>query len=309
MALTLIEAAKRNSGDVQRAAVIETYARTSDILRVLPFENINGNALKYNQEQALPGIGFRGVNEGYSESTGILNPVTEPLVIAGGDLDVDKFILKTMGGDQRTAQEMMKVKALAHRWTNAFIKGDSTGSSKEFDGLQARIQGSQLIAAGSTSGGDALSLTKLDEAIDAVDNPTHLLMSRAMRRRLTAAARNGSVGGYITYTRDEFGRQVAMYNDLPILIADNTGDAFATLAFNEANPGGGSNVGTSIYVLSMGDSMLSGIQNGDPMVTDLGELEAKPVLRTRVEWYAGIAVFHPRAAARLYGIKDAAIVA
>lgn len=309
MALTLIEAAKRNSGDVVRAAVIETYARTSDILRVLPFENIAGNALKYNQEAALPGIGFRGVNEGYSESTGILNPVTEPLVIAGGDLDVDKFILATMGPDQRTAQEMMKVKALAHRWTNAFIKGDSSGSSKEFDGLQARITGSQLVAAGSTSGGDALSLAKLDEAIDAVESPTHLLMSRAMRRRLTAAARNSSVGGYITYTRDEFGRQIALYNDLPILIADGLGDAYATLAFNEANPGGGSNVGTSIYVLSLGDSMLSGIQNGDPMVTDLGELEAKPVLRTRVEWYSGLAAFHPRCASRLYGIKDAAVVA
>ena len=130
MALTLIEAAKRNAGDEVRAAVIETYARASDILRVLPFENIAGNALKYNQEQALPGIGFRGVNEGYTESTGVLNPVTESLVIAGGDLDVDKFIIATQGPDQRTAQEMMKVKALAHRWGYTFIKGDSTGASK-----------------------------------------------------------------------------------------------------------------------------------------------------------------------------------
>lgn len=308
MALTLLEAAKRNSGDVMLGFVIETYARASDILRVLPFNNIDGNALKYSQEQALPGIGFRGVNEGYTESTGVLNPVTEVLAIAGGDIDVDKFIVQTQGSDQRTSQEQMKLKALAHRFSHAFIKGDSSGASKEFDGLQTRITGNQLIDAGATAGGDVLSLAKLDELIDAVDNPEYLYMSKAMRRRITQAARDSSVGGYISYTKDEFGRQVTMYNDLPILIADNNGDVFKTLAFDEANPGGGANVGTSIYCLSFGEGQAVGIQNGDPMVTDLGELEAKPALRTRVEWYAGLAIYHPRSIARLRGIKDGAVV-
>jgi len=307
MALTLIEAAKKNSGDVLRAATIETYARNSDILRILPFENIAGGALKYNQEQALPGIGFRGVNEGYTESTGVINPVTEPLVIAGGDLDVDKFILKTMGQDQRTTQEVMKIKSLAHRWSLAFVKGDSSAATKEFDGLQTRLTGSQLVWNAAGAGG-ALSLQKLDELIDTVDNPTHLLMSRATRRSLTSAQRNPSVGGYITYSKDEFGRQITLYNDLPILVADANGDAYAAIAYNEAGQSGGSTC-TSIYAISVGDGMLTGIQNDDPMVTDLGELEAKPVLRTRVEWYAGIAMFHPRCAARLGGITAGAVTA
>lgn len=307
MALTMVEAAKRNSGDVVKAAVIETYARTSDILRVLPFEDIAGNALKYNLEGALPGVGFRGVNEGYSESTGVLNPVTEPLVIAGGDLDVDKFIVTTMGADQRTSQEVMKIKSLAHRWTLAFIKGDSTALTKEFDGLQRRLTGSQLVWNASGSGA-ALSIVKLDELIDAVDNPTHLLMSKALRRTLSAAARNTSVAGYITYSRDEFGRQIMLYNDLPILISDNSGDAYAATAFNEAGQSGGSAC-TSIYCLSLGDGMLTGIQNSDPAVTDLGELESKPTYRTRVEWYSGIALYHPRCAGRLGGIIAGAATA
>ena len=41
---------------------------------------------------------------------------------------------------------------------------------------------------------------------------------------------------------------------------------------------------------------------------DLGELEAKPVFRTRIEWYASIALFNGRSVARLRGIKDSAIV-
>jgi hypothetical protein len=42
---------------------------------------------------------------------------------------------------------------------------------------------------------------------------------------------------------------------------------------------------------------------------DLGELQTKPAMRTRVEWYAGIAMFHGRAAARLRGISNAAVTA
>src|SRR4051812_38115870 len=115
MALTLIEAAKLHSGDALRQSIIEIYASSSDILRVLPFENIAGNALRYNREETLPGVGFRGINEGYTESVGVLNPQVEPLVIAGGDLDVDKFILDTMGQDQRATHEAMKLKALSLR--------------------------------------------------------------------------------------------------------------------------------------------------------------------------------------------------
>lgn len=307
MAVTLVEAAKSSQNPLQ-SGVIELFARSQDILRTLPFDNIEGNALRYNREESLPGIGFRGVNEAYTESTGVINPLTEPLVIAGGDLDVDKFILRTMGNGQRTTQEEMKVKALSSRFVKAFIKGDNATEPREFDGLQVRLTGSQKISAGSTSGGAALSLAKLDEAIDAVDEPTHLVMNRTMRRRLSAAARSTSVGGYITYDPDAFGRKVTMYNDLPILIVDQDNTGTDIMQFNEAAAAGASTA-TSIYVVSFMSGKLTGIQNGGIQVEDLGELQSKPAFRTRVEWYPGIALWHPRAACRLYSIGDLAVVA
>lgn len=307
MSLTLVEAAKLSQDPIQ-SAIIEMYAMNSDILAALPFQTIQGSALKYNREESLPGIGFRGVNESYTESTGILNPQIEPLVIAGGDLDVDMFILQTMGLNQRSVQENMKAKSLALAWTKAFIKGDSETDPREFDGLQVRLTGDQLIEAGSTNGGDALSLAKLDELIDAVDEPTGLVMNKAMRRLLTAAARDPQVAGYITYDKDALGRRVTKYNDLPILIADKDNENVDILGFNEVGSGGATATATSIYCLSMGDDMLSGIQSQSMDVRDLGELETKPAMRTRVEWYAGIAAFHGRCAARLRGIKNAAVV-
>jgi hypothetical protein len=308
MALTLLEAAKRNSGDVYKSGVIELYAGSSSILMNLPFQDIAGDALKYNRESSLPGVGFRGVNEAYPPSTGVLNPLTESLVIAGGELDVDAFILKTMGMEQRAVQESMKIRALSLAWTRKFIKGDASTEPREFDGLQVRVTGSQLISAGSTANGAALSLAKLDEAIDQVLNPTHLIMSKAMARKFAAAARATSVSGYITYTPDQLGRRILNYNDLPILTVDLDDAGNAILPFTEA-AASGTATATSIYIVSIGADALTGIQNGTIDVRDLGELQTSPLYRTRIEWYNGLAIFNGRAVARLRHIGDLPIVA
>jgi len=301
MALTLLEAAKLNSGDVYKAGVIAKFAESSEILRILPFQTIQGNSLKYNVEETLPGIGFRGVNGSYTESTGIINPKTESLSIAGGDIDVDIALVKFMGADQRTVQEGMKIKALALSWTKTFIKGDSETDPAVFDGLQKRLTGDALIA--NHASGAGLSLAKLDEAIDAVDGANAILMSKSVRRRLTVAARTTAVGGNITYTMDEFGRQVTMYNDLPIIIVDKDNENVDILGYTET----GST--TSVYVVAFGDGMVQGLENGGMDIRDLGEIDTKPALRTRIEWLSGFGVFAPRSAARLKNITDAAATA
>lgn len=308
MALTLLEAAKLESGNAIKQAIIELYAGSSDILANLPFTSIQGNALKYNRETALPGVGFRGVNEGYSESSGILNPLTESLVIAGGDLDVDKFIVDTMGANQRSVQEAMKVRALALAWTAKFIKGDTANDPKEFDGLQTRITGAQKIAAGSTANGTPLSLAKLDEAVDQTLNPTHMIMSKAMARKFAAAARNSSVSGYISWDKNQLGQRVMAYNDIPILTVDLDHTQTAILPFTEAATSGTATA-SSIYIISAGEEGVIGLQNGGIDVRDLGELETAPKYRTRVEWYTGLAAFNGRAATRLWSIADSAITA
>lgn len=310
MSLTLVEAAKiaANEGKTLRAGVIAMFARASDLLRVMPFKDIQGNAYQYNREQTLPGVAFRGVNESYTPSTGIVNQLIEALRIAGGDLDVDTFILKTQGEGVRSTHEELKVKALAAELTRVIVKGDSASNQREFDGLQNRIVGPQLIEAGSTDGGDALKLTKLDELIDAVPNATHLLMSKAMRRLLTAAARDTTVGGFITYDKDEFGRRLTVYNDIPILVPYSDNGGTEPLAFDEVGVGGSTATCTSIYALALGEGLVTGIQSGGMDVRDLGELETTPAKRTRVEWFPGMAIEHGRAAARLRGIKNLAVV-
>jgi len=124
-AMTLIEAAKLAADNPLKAGIIELYAGSSSILMNLPFTSIQGNAYKYNREGSLPGVGFRGVNEAWTASNGIINPITEALVIAGGEVDVDKFIVSTQGNSARATHEAMKVRALSLAWTKKFIKGDT----------------------------------------------------------------------------------------------------------------------------------------------------------------------------------------
>lgn len=308
----LTTSVERNVGrdEAYKATVMELYAQASDVMMALPFDNITGNAMTFNREKTLPNVAFRGVNEAYTEDTGEVDKITESLAIAGGEVDVDKFLVETGGANARSTQESMKIKALSLSIVKTILKGDVTSSSKEFDGLQIRCgTGNQRIAAGATAGGDPLSLAKLDELIDATDEPTHLIMNKTMRRRLSAAARNSAVGGYITYELDAFGRRVTYYNDLPILIADVDNTFSQILPFTEAAPGGGASASTSIYCVSMNDDGLVGLQNGSMQIDDLGLLQTKSAYRTRIEWYITLAVYRERSIARLWGITDAAVTA
>jgi len=307
-AMTLVEAAKLATDDPLKQGIIELYAGSSSILMNLPFIGISGNAYKYNREGSLPGVGFRGVNESYTASNGVINPITEALVIAGGEVDVDKFIVATQGNSARATHEAMKVRALSLAWTKKFIKGDTASDPREFDGLQVRVTGDQVQSAGTTANGAALSLYKLDKAIDQTLNPTALIMNKTMRRRLSQASRLYTVGGYMTYSMDAFGKQVAKYNDLPILEIDLDHEQNEIMGFSEA-AASGTDTATSIYVVSMGDDGLAGLQNGSIEVNDLGEIQASPLYRTRIEWYNGLACFNGRSVTRLKFIGDLAVVA
>lgn len=315
--ITLLEAAKiaLNSGETKRAGVIATFARASAWLNALPFRTIPGNSYAYNQEGALPGIAFRMLNESYTSSAGIVNPAAEALRIAGGDLTVDPALVKMFGPSVRTTHETMKAKALSATISNKIIKGDSTSDQREFDGLQVRIPlgSSQLIAAGTTDNGDALSLFKLDQLIGSVSGPNkQLWMNKTMIQRITQAARTSTVGGFVMWTPDSFGRQIPTYNGVPMVEPYPENDGTEPLAFDEAGDVGGTPGGTSstsIYCVSLGDGYVTGIQNGIMEVRDLGEDTNSPLLATRVEWLIGLVVEHPKAVARLGGISNAAVVA
>ncbi len=299
MAISLVESAKLTQ-DALKKGVITEYAQNSAALEILPFIEMEGNAFSYNREGALPGIDFRAVNEAYKESSGTVNNQVARLAILGGDVDVDKFIAQTRSNinDQRMVQTSLKVKAFARFFEKNFIDGDVGANPNGFDGLKKLT--TTVVDAGEN--GNTLTLSMLDELLDAVDGgPNVLLMSKEMRRNLKALiqAENGyfETDGY-----DAFGRPVLMYGGVPIrTIGKDTNNA-EILGFNETQ-GTSADTG-SIYALRVDEADgVAGITNGGVQVYDLGELQQKPAYRTRIEFYAGLVVQNSSSAARLKGVQ------
>lgn len=305
--LTLHEASKLVDADLKRQAIIEMFAGSTDLMAALPLMDIPGNSYSYAQEAKLPSVGFRGYNQGYDASIGVINPQSETLRIAGGELDVDTALVKTHGLGVRSRHEAMQVKSMGQKITAAFINGDSS-DGVSFDGLRVRVNGYQLLAADedAPNANGPLSLATLDEAIDRVDQPTHIVMSKRMRNLLSQAAKDKDVGGDLQWSKDDFGRRVGFYNDLPILVTEDDEKGDKIIDFNEAGPAGGA-VSQSIYVVSFGEGKIVGLQNGLMDVRDLGEIDSLPVYRTRVEWLVAMAVMHGKAVSRVWGITNAAI--
>ena len=308
MGMSLLEYAKGAGLNTKRGTIIELFAKSNSLLNAMTFETVQGSGVDYDQEAALPGVAFRGINEEYTASAGVINPMHDPLKIAGGTLDVDSALIKMFGSAVKGKHEAMKVKALSLKIARMIIKGDSQSDPKEFDGLQRRLANDQLIDMSGDGGEeDALSLAKLDEAIDATEDPTCIIMNKKLRRLLTTASRTASIGGYVTYTQDNWGRQVPRYADLPILDAgkDNTNTDIIPLT---ETAGDSDPTATSLYVVSFGDGHVEGIQNGAMEVKDLGLTDSGVIYRTLVEWLVGMALYHPRAATRIWNISTAAAV-
>ena len=322
MAVTLLQSAltAEANGEFKKAGVLKTFADSSPLLAAMPMLPIQGSAFAWTRQASLGSAGFRSVNGSYSESAGTVETRTVAMKIIGGDLDVDEFLVQAHGPAHRAIQEQAKAALIAQTISFQIIKGSvaggggSTGDANGFDGLQVRYGGgfgsTPVVDGGenagqifANSGGGALSMRSLDEAIQAVENPTHLLMAKKMRVNIQAFLRGSSS---VQMVKDEFGRLVTTYNGLPILDADVLGtvSGLEQIGFNENNDSS-----SSIYCLSLTDMGLCMPTVGGVQVRDLGEQNAKAVRRTRVEMYANIADIHPRCVSRLYDITDAVAIA
>ena len=306
MALTLTEAAKL-SNDILLEGVVETIVKDSPVLQYMPFAEIVGNGLTYNQEKTLPGIDFYDVGDTWVESTPTFEQKTAQLKIMGGDADVDNFIKSTRSNiqDLEVAVVELKAKALKDKFEETFIYGDSSGNPKQFDGLRLLIDttqaGDHLIAMGAS--GATLTLTKLDELIDAVKGgkPDMLLMSRRSRRKINALVR--AVGGMVESDRDKWGNFVQFWDGVPIGVSDWILDIHTVASSLETGTTGGDC--STIYAVQFGEGGLCGLTGpGHLTVEPIGSLESKDATRTRIKWYVSLALFSSVKAAALIGVKD-----
>jgi hypothetical protein len=298
--LTLVEALKMGGYNQLRAGVIATFIANNPLLQFLPFKDIDGNAYQWNEEETLPGVGFRNVNEEYTADYGVVNPRSETLKIGGGLVKIDRSLTSMQSGKATSIlseQIAMKVKAMSLKFQKTFIKGDEDSDPSEFYGIEKRVGDSQIVEAG--SGAATLTLAKLDELIDACD-PDALLMNKTLRRKVSSLVR--AAGQAQETVNGAFGTRLNAYASIPIIPVDYDNEGSQILPFTEKDATGDSSACSSIYGCKFGPDALTGIQNG---IIDVEDQGTQNIFRQiLVEWYVSIIAVGPRCIARLRGITN-----
>jgi len=124
----------------------------------------------------------------------------------------------------------------------AFMTGVSSASTPE--GIQYLCTDNQMVACTTSQGGDDLTLSLMDEAMDKnIGNPDMIIMARRTRRELNALLQANQ--RFVNVTEVAGGFKVLTYNGVPIYISTNMPiTQFFNGTTEQANTGGSS---SSIY--------------------------------------------------------------
>lgn len=297
MALTMAQAAARETKNQVRRGALEIGHAVSTVWDRLPFESIQGNAYAYDKDRVLPGTAFRTVNEAYVESTGTVNQATETLVILGGDADVDRFLEKTMPSDLGVLmadQVKMKIESAQSTYVDAMFNGDTdVRDPKEFDGLRKRLVNEQVIDAQATLSDDKF-LEDLDLLFEAVNGgPDVVYTGRKSLAKLKALGRRAGGAEYVN--SEITGKREWTWNGVSFVNPGNHWSGRPILDDSE--------MFAVKFAQSFGDEGVMGITNGGLQAYKIGEMAERPAYRTRIEFYSGLVVQGGHAAARLRNIR------
>lgn len=315
MALTLADAAVVTQDP--RLPGVVSVLNTSQVINRTPFESIVGRAYSYNLEGTLPAAAFRAVNAGYTESTGTYTTATESIVILGGDYVVDRFLEQTSAGTVASlvaAQRDMKARSVAAKFGDTFFNGDTAVDANGFNGLKKRLTGSQVISSGingASMNTDATVRTafldRMDALVAAVPGCNAIYASRPVIAMLRTVYRNVTLNNY---TQDQLtGRSVEVptWQGVPILDAGLKADQTAILPATETQ--GTATNASSIYAVAFSQDETTpgvlGLTNGGLQVDAPRQLETKPAILGRIEFYCGLALVGAQPAARLTGVVAA----
>jgi hypothetical protein len=278
-AITMAEASKIIETPLKKG-IVETIARESSVLELLPIIGINGNAYSYIQEGELATVGFRAVNESYTGQNNTYVPKTEHLRRLGGTVEVDRFIELTQNiHDVRAEATASKSKAIANEFTRVFFKGNASVNALEFDGLDVRVLSEQEV----DGLGEVLNADLVAELLDKVMGGADVLfMNKRTRRKMTALFQGQNA--YIQSGQDAFGRPQQYFGDVRIAVVD---DMFIA--------------DDSVYAVKFGqDQGIAGIQAGELQAVDNGLRGT--MYETLIEWYVSIIDGNPKGFARLKNI-------
>lgn len=317
--ITLPEYAKGLDDPLSRG-MIQQFSETSDILQALPFKSVMQGRNVFDRNTALPAMQFRALNEEPDISHGESEEFQDHCAPISGLLEVDRLKKKRYGERQMSLDMQGQMIKASELWTQTFFDGDTSSNLREFDGMKKRLtdegtgsidgtdKRSRLLVNNTGVGGGPLSLSQLDIAIRRTSRPTHLIMSPLMQVKFIQAMRDINLTGHVIHMEQEGGNPVLYYGKLPMLTGYDVSETDDILPFDEVAFGGGPAQCTSVYVVSLREDGVCGIQTSPFEVLPVGHTDRGIFYRNLAEWDSGITIQDKFSALRVSSITDNAIV-
>lgn len=308
MAITLADVRKLEK-DALTAGFMDTFLLRNKMSQFIPIKNVTTMRARILRRVAMPTISWRQLGTYYSQSTGSVDFIEEPIYDCGNYFDVDELLMKdtSVQENPRTVQQDLTSEAMSFEYNNILINGAS--GSDQPDGLSARVAAlasAQSIDTGSTdismTGSTTTSLNSyfdyLDQLLYQIDDGTDfanvLLLGNTdlMQRHWSAARRLG----LLDTTKDMFGREIRTYKGAKLLDIGVKADQTTKIVTTSSNL-------TTLYAVKVGEGFLQQLQYEKLNVKDLGQQPGTRALRTQVNWAYGFTQPHPRGIARLQNLK------
>lgn len=318
--ITLAEA-KVGMADKVDQNVVDTFRRSSYLLDKLVFDNAispgtGGSTLSYGyiQLKTPSTASVRTINSEYTPGEAKREEKTSKAIIMGGKFQIDRVLIGTSGAvDELAFQAEEKIKATSNEFHNLVINGNSASSGSgvvnTFDGLDKILTGTETEI---TSAVDVSTSAKMDTGYNALldevdafltklaDKPSALLMNEDLLTKMRSAARRA---GYHKSERDEFGRVVEYYNDIPMI---DMGKYYNGTTTQNVIPTDGSTGKTDLYAVKIGLDAFHGISpTGSKVIQSfMPDLNAPGAVKDgEVELVAGVVLKNSTKAGVLRGIQ------
>lgn len=303
MASTLLQYHHELGANTRRMGVVEVFMRDNKrFYERLNFVAANAFTYEFERRANLGSIATRALNGSYTADSGAVVPIREPLTPFGGIVTTDRKFIETKGPGFRASQVAAKVEAASRYFVKQFFDGNSATTPTEWDGLNARLSGhaTQEIFAGTNGAVLTLDMTRsLLALVPGDDTQKCLLMNRTQHdalNKLVVAAAGGASTKDVAMRLDN-------YNGAEIIEVGEDNTLAEILGQDETR--GSSNIASSIYCVRFGGDVdeeylqaLIGARGFDAETLP----DERNLAVDMIDCLAGLALFHPRCAARLGGV-------
>jgi hypothetical protein len=313
--LTLTEM-QRLSTESLTAGVIDEIINRDPITPRIPFRDFQGTQLTYVRESTVPTGQFYDVDETIVEGTPTTTQVNVSVKSIGLHADTPGFYDTLENVNAIRAYYIRgAAKGVMETVADKVVYGNSSSSSKEFNGVHALLPAAQVVEEGTAGAGTGLNMANLDDAIHRVRNGNIdvITMTRALHRRFSGFVNFSSTNTPIQTGRNEFGQFITTYGNYQIAFNDFQTQTEAVSGTSYSAKTGGNT--SSLFLLQFGDESsdkpgIFGIQGpGGMEVMPKGWVEDKDNYRDFIRWRLALGLGSTKSVAAVTGVTDAAIAA